>query len=297
MYSLVGVDESELRSNPEALPGADSPRIGLYQVNGADLYAEVRGSGPVVLLVGAGDEDAEVFRPIAERLTARTVLTYDRRGTLRSSRDGWPGGGSKVHADDAAGLVRALGLDGVTVFGASAGGIVGFQAALRHPDLVRRALIFEPGYFRAVPGGEDLARRGSEAVDDHLAENPNDWVGASAALGRAIAVSVDPGPRGFFTPPDGKEWYTERMDANAEAFIRDDLDLTRETVDETILGSAPVQIRFAFGTRSLPIFEQIVQRLSALCGQTPDRLDGVGHGVYYHPDQTAAYILNHTEPR
>jgi hypothetical protein len=87
------------------------------------------------------------------------------------------------------------------------------------------------------------------------------------------------------------------MDANAEVLIRDDLGLTRETVDETILGSAPVEIRFAFGTRSLPIFEQIAQRLSAVRGQTPDRLDGVGHGVYFHPDQTAAYILNHTEPR
>ncbi len=62
------VDESDLRSNPEALPNLEPPRIDRYSVNSTSLYAEVRGKGPAVLLIGASDEDAEVYRPIAERL-------------------------------------------------------------------------------------------------------------------------------------------------------------------------------------------------------------------------------------
>ena len=100
--------EAGFRSNPEAYPGAPDPRIGVHPVNGTVLYAEVRGAGPAVLLVPGGAEDAEGWGPVAERLTGRTVVTYDRRGTLRSGTDDWPGGGSAQHADDAAGLLHAL---------------------------------------------------------------------------------------------------------------------------------------------------------------------------------------------
>ena len=44
---------------------------------------------------------------VAERLEDHTVVTYDRRGTLRSGRDDWPGAGSSQHADDAAAVLHA----------------------------------------------------------------------------------------------------------------------------------------------------------------------------------------------
>ena len=51
-----------------------------------------------------------------------TVVAYDRRGTRRSGREDWPGGGSVQHADDAAAPVKALGINRVTDMGFSAGG-------------------------------------------------------------------------------------------------------------------------------------------------------------------------------
>ena len=66
------VDESDLRKNPEALPNPEPPRIDRYSVNSTSLYVEVRGKGPAVLLIGAGDEDA--YRPIAERLLEVPLL-------------------------------------------------------------------------------------------------------------------------------------------------------------------------------------------------------------------------------
>ena len=283
--------EPDLRTNPNALPDAEPPRIGRYPVNGTILYAEVRGSGPAVLLIHAGGEDAEQWRPVAERLTGFTVVTYDRRGTLRSGRDAWPGGGSAQHADDAAGLLGALGVDDVLVFGASSGGIPALQLALRHPELIRRALVYEPGYFRQVPGGEEFQRPANKAVADHLAAHPDDWVGAWAACLRAVARATNAGPRGFFTPPPGKEWYAEREDANAEALVVDDVPiLTRELVDEKELATAPVDIRFSFGTASLPIFREIATHLASVRNAAPDAIDGAGHLMVYLPDAAAAYI-------
>lgn len=283
----------ELSSNPDSLPKAAAPQVGWYSVNGTNLYAEVRGAGPPVLLIGAADEDAEVYRPIAERLSRMTVVTYDRRGTLRSGREDWPDGGASRHADDASGLLGALDLRKATVFGASAGGIVALQLALRHPEQVERALIFEPGYFRHAPGGEKIQQRAYAAVDEHLAIHPNDWAGAASALGRAISDSVDPTSRGFFSPPSGKEWYAERGDINAESLIRGDLAMTLEEVNESDLASAQVEVRFAFGSTSLPIFREITTRLAAIRGDVPDRIEEVGHSAYYSPNAIVSYILGH----
>jgi pimeloyl-ACP methyl ester carboxylesterase len=285
------VTEPDLRTNPNALPDAEPPRIGRYPVNGTTLYAEVRGSGSAVLLVHAGGEDAEQWRPVAERLTGFTVVTYDRRGTLRSGRNDWPGAGSAQHADDAAGLLGALGLDNVLVFGASSGGIPALQLALRHPELIRLALIYEPGYFRQVPGGEDLQLPVNEAVAEHLAAHPGDWVGAGAAFLRKAGPPPADGSRGVFTPPPGKEWYAEREELNVEAFVVDDVPfLSRELVDEEELRTAPVEIRFSFGTASLPIFREIATHLAAVRNAAPDAIDGAGHLMVYLPDAAAAYI-------
>jgi pimeloyl-ACP methyl ester carboxylesterase len=285
------VPEPDLRTNPNALPDAEPPRIGRYPVNGTSLYAEVRGAGPAILLIHAGGEDAEQWRPIAERLAGFRVVTYDRRGTLRSGREDWPGAGSAQHADDAAALLGALDVDDVLVFGASSGGIPALQLALRHPQLIRRALVYEPGYFRQVPGGEEFQRPANEAVAEHLAAYPDDWVGAYAAFRRAAGPPSDDGTRGLIIPPPGKEWYAKREDADAEALVVDDVPiLSRELVDEAELATAAVDIRFSFGTASLPIFREIATHLASVRSAAPDTIDGAGHLMKHLPDATASYI-------
>jgi pimeloyl-ACP methyl ester carboxylesterase len=284
------MDDKGLRSNPDAQPAASRPRIERVSVNGTTLYTEVRGSGPAILLVHAGGQDAEVWRPIAERLAGFTVVTYDRRGTLRSGHEDWPGKGSAQHADDAAALLEALGLAHAVVFGASSGGIPALQLALRHPELVRRALVYEPGYFRQVPGGEENQLPVNAAVAHHLTDHPGDWTGAYTVFKAAAS-----GPRGS-TPgalaaPSGKEWYTQREDLDAEALVRDDAPiLTRELVNEDALAAAPVDVRFSYGTLSPAIFRDIVIHLAAVRGGMPDVLDGAGHLIHYFPDAGADYI-------
>jgi pimeloyl-ACP methyl ester carboxylesterase len=280
--------------NPDALADVPRPSIGHYPVNGTRMYAEVRGSGPAVLLIGAADEDAEMWRPVAERLSDRTVVTYDRRGTRRSGRDDWPGGGSAQHADDAAGLLRALGRDVAVVYGASAGGIVALQLALRHPNRVRRALIFEPGYFHLAEGGEAMHVESTRVVSRYLDENPSDWAGAVDALSRWAAGTSDPDARGALSAPDGKEWYDWRAAENAEALIREDIPMTGESLNEAEFRRSNVDFRFAHGTESRPMFRQIATRLAALRGDPVDPLNDVGHLSYTDPTVVSAYILTHS---
>lgn len=209
-------------------------------------------------------------------------MTYDRRGTLRSGTDDWPGGGSAQHADDAAGLLRALGLRDVVVFGGSSGGIVAVQLALRHPALVRRALVHEPGFLRCVPGGEMLQREAHAAIEAYLERHPSDWAGAYRAFARAAAGDLLAAPAG---------WHARREEVNAEPFIRDDVRfLTAELVDEGALASLAVEIRFAHGTASPTVFQEIATRLAAARGETPDVIEGAEHALYLQPEAAAAYI-------
>jgi pimeloyl-ACP methyl ester carboxylesterase len=285
------VTGADLRTNPDALLDAEPPRTGRYRVNGTSLYAEVRGFGPAVLLIHAGAEDAEGWRPIAERLTGFTVVTYDRRGTLRSGREDWPGGGSAQHADDAAGLLDVLGLDDALVLGYSSSGNIALEVALRHKELVRRALVYEPGYLLLLPDPGETHRRMSMAAAAHVAANPGDWAGAYAAVLRALAPSSAASGAESATSPKPTSWYDERERGNAEACILDDIPiLTAEQVDEAELASSSAEIRFSFGTETRPIFREIGLHLASVRSTTPDVLEGVGHFLYYHPDVVASYV-------
>jgi hypothetical protein len=128
-------------------------------------------------------------------------------------------------------------------------------------------------------------------VAEHLAAHPGDWVGAWAAFRRKAGPPPADGAPSVFTPPPGKEWYAEREELNAEALVVDDVPfLSRELVDEEALRAAPVDIRFAFGTASVPIFREIATQLAGVRNAAPDAIDGVGHLMTYAPEAAAAYI-------
>jgi len=56
------------------------------KVPGATLYYEVRGSGPVLMMMPGGPADAATFRRMEGELASRyTVVTYDPRGLSHST--------------------------------------------------------------------------------------------------------------------------------------------------------------------------------------------------------------------
>lgn len=122
-------------------------KSGMLRVPGASLYYEVRGSGPLLLLIaGGGGGGAGDWNGFVNYLTdTYTVVTYDRRGALRSTLDApveeIP---LQTHGDDAHRLLEALSTEPAYVFGSSAGALVGLELVARHPEQVRTLVAHEP---------------------------------------------------------------------------------------------------------------------------------------------------------
>jgi pimeloyl-ACP methyl ester carboxylesterase len=77
-----------------------------------DLYHEVRGRGPVVVLISGGNGDAGFYEPFAHALAGNfTVITYDRRGFSRSPLAGAVDENRRLETDvdDARALLRSMG--------------------------------------------------------------------------------------------------------------------------------------------------------------------------------------------
>ena len=123
------------------------------QANGAQLYTEVRGSGPSLLFIQGGLGDGGFFERVSELLSHQfTTIAYDRRGNSRSPRPvGWHTTSADEQADDAAALLRALDLAPAAIYGTSSGGVIGLNLLIRYPDLVRGAMLHEPGLMSVLP--------------------------------------------------------------------------------------------------------------------------------------------------
>lgn len=108
-------------------------------VNGTELYYERRGSGePMLLLQGLSGTRAAWGEPFLAALEAAGLETvvYDHRGIGGSGRWSQPFSLADL-ADDAAGLLDALGWETAHVVGISMGGMVAQELALAHPERIR----------------------------------------------------------------------------------------------------------------------------------------------------------------
>lgn len=169
--------------------------IRVVEVPGARLHCEVRGSGPVLLLIPGGAADAASYDGIAPLLAAEhTVVTYDPRGTSRSpAADPASAASVATLADDAHRVLDAVGAVGArsaTVFGSSAGAVTGLELVGRRPEQVARLVAHEPPVTALLP---DAARHdGGRLAELQRRE------GTPAAMARFLA---DTGMDGDAPPP------------------------------------------------------------------------------------------------
>ncbi|MFB7268385.1 alpha/beta fold hydrolase, partial [Streptomyces nojiriensis] len=134
------------------------PDIGSLRVNGATLHYEVRGRGPLLLLVPGGTGGAASFDGIADDLAAEyTVATYDPRGMSRSTLDD-PDAEQHVaeHADDAARILDLLSPGApARVFGTSSGAIVALHLLTARAERLVRVVAHEPPVVEVLPDAPD----------------------------------------------------------------------------------------------------------------------------------------------
>ncbi len=161
------------------------------RVGDIELCYELAGNGPRLLKIwGTGGDlrrqPTEFDRRLPERFT---VLAFDQRGMGRSGK---PARDYSMadYADDAAGLMAALGWDSAAVLGYSFGGMVAQELALRHASRVTRLVLMSTSAGGA--GGMSFPMHELAALDDATrvrrfleladARRTPQWQAAHAAL-------------------------------------------------------------------------------------------------------------------
>jgi pimeloyl-ACP methyl ester carboxylesterase len=118
-------------------------RSGTAEADGAALYFELHGSGsgtPLVLVEGLGAATWLWERQLPALAEAVPVVVYDNRGVGRSDAPPGPYTIGQL-ADDLAVVLDTLGIDRAHVLGASMGGFVAQEFALRYPERVDRLVL------------------------------------------------------------------------------------------------------------------------------------------------------------
>ena len=168
------------------------PTTRTLEVPGAVLTYDVRLSEnpaePPLFLIGS-PMAAAGFGTLASHFADRTVITYDPRGSERSTKAD-PAGEStpEEHADDLHRVIEAVGLGPVDLFASSGGAVNALMLVARHPEDVRTLVAHEPPAENLLPD-RDAARAASRAVHETYLR-----AGYGAGMAHFIALVSHRGP-------------------------------------------------------------------------------------------------------
>ncbi|NUW35841.1 alpha/beta hydrolase [Nonomuraea sp. SMC257] len=207
-----------------------SPTIGSLRVDGATLHYEVRGSGPLLLLIPGGTGGAAAFDGVADALAADwTVASYDPRGMSGSHLDD-PEAPQRVeqHADDAFRLLELLSADApARVAACSSGAIAALHLLTAHPERIERVVAHEPPLVEVLPDAAEHRAMLARVQDTFRREGLMPAAAVFAAgLRRPGAEAADPpaappaDPRAALAalPPEARA-RVERTMANMPYFL------------------------------------------------------------------------------
>jgi pimeloyl-ACP methyl ester carboxylesterase len=181
----------------------EGPRTGFAPVNGLEMYYEVHGDGPPLLLLHGAYMTAAGMAPLVPGLAERRrVVVPEQQGHGHTADVDRPITYEQM-ADDSAALLEHLGIEQADVVGYSMGAGIALQIAIRHPARVRRLVAasasftydgmhaaatemfptitpelfagspMEVEYLRAAPKPGDFPKLVEKLVD--LDSTPFDW--------------------------------------------------------------------------------------------------------------------------
>lgn len=121
----------------------------ITQINGLDMCFERTGSGsPMLFIGGTGWDMRQRPNPLDSVLAGQfNFVLYDQRGMGRSGKPDGPYSMAQ-YADDASGLIDALGWQRAHIVGYSFGGMVAQELAIRFPDKITTLVL-----AATTPGG------------------------------------------------------------------------------------------------------------------------------------------------
>ncbi len=176
--------------------------------NGIEIHYAQEGEGPDLLLIMGLGADHRAWDALAERLTASFRVTrFDNRGVGETEKAAGPYSMAMM-ADDAAGVLDALGIARTHVFGISMGGMIAQHLTVRHPSRVDRLIL------------------GCTAAGGPRATQPAPWV-IGKLMTPALGLSAE------------EQLETHGPILFAESFIRDHRDIALATFERAVERPTP----------------------------------------------------------
>lgn len=251
-------------------------------VPGGRLYYEVRGSGPLLLVMGSPMDSSE-FAPVAEALAAdHTVVTHDPRGVSGSRLDDPTQESTPdLRAEDVAAILDDLGAADADVFGSSGGAVTGLALVTRHPGRVRTLVAHEPPLLDLLPNAAEH-HAATEAVIEtyHRDGIEAAWFAFMATAGYDVTGDGEGAPGPDFEP-------TEQDLANSARFFAHELrGTTRYVPDIAALKAARVVVGVGVESRSLLTY-RTSELLADRLGAAPVEFPGDHGGFIGHPHEFA----------
>ncbi len=158
--------------------------MALLNRDGVEIYYEVHGQGPAILLTHGFSATAQMWLPQLDTLAGNhTVITWDMRGHGQSAAPNDPNAYSEsITTADMAALLAQVGVRSAIIGGLSLGGYMSLAFNLDYPEMVNALLIIDTGpgfkndsaragwnkYARKM--ADDIEEKGLGAFEDRSAE-------------------------------------------------------------------------------------------------------------------------------
>jgi pimeloyl-ACP methyl ester carboxylesterase len=261
-------------------------------VPGAQIHYETQGSGPLLLIIPGGPQDAGVFADLAALLSDRyTVAAYDPRGNSRTLVEGEARDlDMDEQGDDAAALIAALGNGPAYVFGTSGGAQIALNLAARHPGRVRAVVAHEPPTIMLLADPSEAIAFDRDLHETYLKE------GVDAAMAKFFGMAGFDGegsdvPPDFAPTPEAAETF-ERVSGNFEYWLAHGmlpLSLYRPDVDRLSVGKPRIVVAIGEESAGQPI-EAMGQALAGKLGIAAVTFPGDHIGFERHGAAFAAAL-------
>ena len=224
----------------------------MLKVPGANLYYEVRGSGPVLLMMPGGPADATTFRKIENELArSYTVVTYDPRNYSHSTLEQPTDDAHmvEIYADDVHRLLRKVAGDAkACIFANSGGATIALELAVEHPEQLETVICHEPPSPYLVPNTAEI-KAGMEDVCDTC--ESEGMFPAMQKFMKLIGIEGGPPPAPDHEPTPEELEEMASMQKNFEYFFgRYIRNIARYQPDFEALKACSCRIVAAIGTDS-----------------------------------------------
>lgn len=191
------------------------PDVKYAQVGDVKLAYYIRGEGKPLVMINGFVSTMSLWDPllIEELSKNRQLILFDNRGVGLSTDTAENNTTIPQMADDAAGLIKSLGLEKPDVLGWSMGARITQQLLIRHPDLINKAVLAapNPGGSHNIPADKD--------VEDKL-NNPD------LPDEQKLSLLVPPGPDNLKV---AQEIFGRIMSAAKAGSAPDDFNVSKET--------------------------------------------------------------------